>query len=587
MKKWIINKNDADLKLMSNVLNIDMDVANILANRNIRSKNTAIKFLNPNLKFLCDTFLMKDIDKSMKLILNAVSQQKKITIYGDYDVDGVMSTVILFKTLLQIGAAVEFYLPSRTDDGFGLNIDAIDKICNSGTKLILTCDNGIAAIEEIEYAKKMGMKVVIIDHHFPNTENEKDILPSADAIINNKQKDCSYPFKMLCAAAMAYKFSKLVLEKNNLECENDLLVFAAIATLCDVVPLVDENRIIAKSGLDLINCGQIKNKGLISLLKLNKIYGHKISSDDIGFLIGPCINACGRMKSASLAAKLFLSEDDNEVENLAAEICELNNERKIMTKMACDEIFVQLNNYDLLTKPVIVCYNKNVDESIAGIVAGRIKEKLGHPIIFFTDSNNIIKGSGRSIDNYDMFNELQKCRHLFLKFGGHKMAVGISMLKDNLNLLDEKLNANCNLKMDDLLPIIYIDDKLEIDKINYELVEKLMLLEPFGHDNHKPLFLSENVHVEKLNAIENKNTLIFSLRQNKKTVKAVCFGQYEYFIEQLELYYNSYESARILSGYLEDVDLSLDIVYSIEVNEFNNNVYVQLKLKDFKISEGD
>lgn len=587
MKKWIINKNDADLKLMSNVLNIDMDVANILANRNIRSKNTAIKFLNPNLKFLCDTFLMKDIDKSMKLILNAVSQQKKITIYGDYDVDGVMSTVILFKTLLQIGAAVEFYLPSRTDDGFGLNIDAIDKICNSGTKLILTCDNGIAAIEEIEYAKKMGMKVVIIDHHFPNTENEKDILPSADAIINNKQKDCSYPFKMLCAAAMAYKFSKLVLEKNNLECENDLLVFAAIATLCDVVPLVDENRIIAKSGLDLINCGQINNKGLISLLKLNKIYGHKISSDDIGFLIGPCINACGRMKSASLAAKLFLSEDDNEVENLAAEICELNNERKIMTKMACDEIFMQLNNYDLLTKPVIVCYNKNVDESIAGIVAGRIKEKLGHPIIFFTDSNNIIKGSGRSIDNYDMFNELQKCRHLFLKFGGHKMAVGISMLKENLNLLDEKLNANCDLKMDDLFPIIYIDDKLEIDKINYELVEKLMLLEPFGHDNHKPLFLSENVHVEKLNAIENKNTLIFSLKQNKKTVKAVCFGKYEYFIEQLELYYNSYESARILSGYLEDVDLSLDIVYSIEVNEFNNNVYVQLKLKDFKISEGD
>lgn len=582
MKKWIINKNDADLELMSKVLKIDRQIANILANRNIRTKNTAIKFLNPNLKFLHDTRAMKDMDKLIDIIKIAIAEHKKITVYGDYDVDGVMSTVILFKTLLKINADVDFYLPSRTDDGFGLNINAIDKIYKNGTKLIITCDNGIAAIKEIEYAKKLGMKIIIIDHHTPNTYGEKDILPKADAIVDNKQKDCQYPFKMLCAGGMAYKISKLLLDEFDIKFDDDFLAFAAIATLCDVVPLIDENRIIAKCGLDLINNKKIKNKGLISLLKFNKICNRKINADDIAFIIGPCINACGRIKSANLAAKLFLTED----EELAFEICQLNDERKIMTKDACCEIFQELENYDLIQNPVIVYYNNNIAESIAGIVAGKIKEKYYHPVIFFTDSNNIIKGSARSIDGYNMFDELQKCRDLFLKFGGHTMAAGISMQKENFDLLSEKLNSNCQLSSDDFVAKIDIDAKLDIDKINYDIAKKLMVLAPFGHKNREPLFICQNVHVEKLNAIEDKNTLIFSLCKNKKSIKAICFGMYEQFHEQLLFHYDNYESVKVLNGVLKDIDLVLDIVYSIEINEFNNDACLQLRLKDFMI-EGD
>lgn len=599
MKQWIMNKNDADLKLMSKVLKIDIQIANILANRNIRTKNTAIKFLNPNLKFLYDTTLMKDIDKALEILSCTLKTKKKIVIYGDYDVDGVMSTVILFKTLSKLGFNVDFYLPLRTDDGFGLNINAINKIHDSGAKIILTCDNGIAAIDEIAYAKKLGMQIIIIDHHEPNNENGIDILPNADAIIDNKQKNCPYPFKFLCAAAMAYKFSKLLIEKN---CENDsspkhlqsnylflndLLTFAAIATLCDIVPLVDENRIIAKCGIDLINNNEISNIGLICLLKQNKIYDKKINSTDVGFIIGPCINACGRLKSAKLAAKLFLSDNVEEAEELAFEICQLNEQRKILTRIACEETILKLQDYDLVKNPVIVYYNNEVDESIAGIIAGRIKEYFYHPVIFFTDSNNIIKGSARSIESYNIFNELQKCSDLFIKFGGHPMAAGISMDKTNLNLLTQRLNKNCQLSLDDFTAKIKIDANLSIDKINYEFVEKLMALGPFGHMNYEPIFISKNVRVEKINVIENKNTIIFLLKQNQKSIKSICFGLLDNFKEQLSNFYDNYESVKILNGFINDIDLYLDIVYSIEINEFNNNCSVQLRLKDFIINEGE
>lgn len=585
MKQWIMNENDADLNLMAKVLKIDTQLANILANRNIRTKNTAIKFLNPNPKFLCDTNLMLGIDKAFQILDEAIANKIKITIYGDYDVDGVMSTVILFKTLSSLGACVDFYLPLRSDDGFGLNINAIDKLHKNGTKIIFTCDNGIAAINEIEYAKSLGMKIIVLDHHEPNVENNEEILPIADAIIDNKQCNCKYPFKFLCAGAMAYKFSVLLLEKYNLPQDKNLLVFAALATLCDVVPLVDENRIIAKCGLDLINNNDFSNKGLFALLKQNKISDRHINSTDVGFIIGPCINACGRLKSADLAAKLFLTEDDDEANQLAFEICQLNEQRKLMTRIAYDEVLFELSDYDLINNPVIVYYNKNVDESIAGIVAGKIKEHFYHPVIFFTDSNNIIKGSARSIENYNIFDQLQKCRNLFLKFGGHPMAAGISMEKSNLKLLAKKLNENCVLTMDDFTAKIKIDSELNFRQINFDLINKISLLEPFGHCNREPLFLSKNVHVEKINVIEDKNTIIFTLSQNNRSLKAICFGLVDYFKEQLALIYDNYECVKILNGSTEHIDLFLDIVYSTEVNEFNNKTSIELRLKDFIVTE--
>ena len=453
MKNWIIKKNYINLDLMIKTLKIDYDLANLLAKQNIGTKNQAIKFLNPKEEFMYDISLMKDIDKTIEIIKNAIEMKKKIIIFGDYDVDGVTSTVILYKTLSILDANVDFYLPSRNTDGFGLNINLINKFYSDGVNLIITCDNGIAALDEIALAKKLNMQVLIIDHHFPNINDDdfQDVLPLADAIIDNKQQQCNYPFKMLCAAGMAYEVyncivSKNILNvkyKNNFYLKNDLLIFATIGTLCDVVDLKEDNRIITTLGLKLINERKINNKGLIELLKLNNLYDKKISAEDISFIIGPCINACGRLETANLAIKLFLSEDDQEIKETAKKIFDLNNKRKIMTRDACEEIFFDLeNNYDPKNHPVIVYYNPNVNESIAGIIAGRIKEKYFHPVIFFTDSNEkeIIKGSARSIESYNIFDELQKFQELFIKFGGHKLAAGMSMLKKNLDILDMKLN---------------------------------------------------------------------------------------------------------------------------------------------------
>ena len=598
MKNWIIKKNYINLDLMIKTLKIDYDLANLLAKQNICTKNQAIKFLNPKEEFMYDISLMKDIDKTIVTIKNAIENKNKIIIFGDYDVDGVTSTVILYKTLSILDANVDFYLPSRNTDGFGLNINLINKFYSDGVNLIITCDNGIAALDEIALAKKLNMQVLIIDHHFPNINDDdfQDVLPLADAIIDNKQQQCNYPFKMLCAAGMAYEVyncivSKNILNvkyKNNFYLKNDLLIFATIGTLCDVVDLKEDNRIITTLGLKLINERKINNKGLIELLKLNNLYDKKISAEDISFIIGPCINACGRLETANLAIKLFLSEDDQEIKETAKKIFDLNNKRKIMTRDACEEIFFDLeNNYDPKNHPVIVYYNPNVNESIAGIIAGRIKEKYFHPVIFFTDSNEkeIIKGSARSIESYNIFDELQKFQELFIKFGGHKLAAGMSMLKKNLDILDMKLNSNCKLNENDFIEKIEINDEIDFKKINFAFLNKINLLAPFGHENRKPLFMSRKVKVKKINVSSEKNFVIFELEQNQKLIKAVGFGLYNYFCEQLKICFDSYIYTKILNGYLNNIDLFLDIVYSIEANEFNKKIYLQLRLKDFRLAE--
>ena len=379
-----------------------------------------------------------------------------------------------------------------------------------------------------------------------------------------------------------------VKHKNNFYLKNDLLIFSTIGTLCDVVDLKEDNRIITTLGLKLINEKKIKNKGLIELLKLNNLYDKKISAEDISFIIGPCINACGRLETANLAIKLFLSEDDQEIKETAKKIFDLNNKRKIMTRDACEEIFFDLeNNYDLKNHPVIVYYNPNANESNAGIIAVRIKEKYFHPVIFFSDSNEkeIIKGSARSIESYNIFDELQKFQELFIKFGGHKLAAGLSMLKKNLDILDMKLNSNCKLNENDFIEKIEINDEIDFKKINFAFLNKINLLAPFGHENRKPLFMSRKVKVKKINTSSEKNFVIFELEQNQKLIKAVGFGLYNYFCEQLKIYFDSYIYTKILNGYLNDIDLFLDIVYSIEANEFNNKIYLQLRLKDLRLAE--
>jgi len=581
MANWKLKTNNINLACMCDTLGIDIKIANVLANRNINTKNTAIKFLNPDLKFMHDIFKMKNIYITLELIRDAIKTQKKIIIYGDYDVDGVMSTVILHKALSLLGANINYALPSRFEDGFGLNKNLIKKFYDSGYQVILTCDNGIAAHEEIKQAKNLNMQVIIIDHHEPNTHDGKDILPCADAILDNKQKDCEYDFKLLCAAGMCYKLAEILLKdylKKDLVL-NDLLVFAGIATMCDVVALQDENRIIAKNSIRLINKKKFFNLGLKELLKINKICGREINSIDIGFIIGPCINACGRLKNANLAVELFLSQDQDQACELAQEIFNLNEERKNLTRLACEEVFSNLCDYDFKNKPVMIFYNKNISESIAGIIAGKIKEKFFHPVLFFTDGKDFIKGSGRSIENYNMFEELQACSDLFIKFGGHPMAAGVSMHEKNFDLLCKRLNQNCCLKPQDFICELNIDSELDFTQIDYNFAREILSLEPFGHLNHEPLFMSRNIHVRHVRIIPEKDTLIFDLCDNKKNLKAICFGMLDYF----KMLLNNQDSQKILLGL--DANLYLDIVYAIEINNFNGRSNVQLRLKDFKISQ--
>ncbi|MDE6357472.1 MAG: DHH family phosphoesterase, partial [Eubacteriales bacterium] len=360
-------------------------------------------------------------------------------VYGDYDVDGVTSTVILYKGLKKIGADVIHYIPDREEEGYGLNKEAIDEIRNIGVSLILTCDNGIASIDEIKYIKEMKMDIIVLDHHEPryieleNGEKE-DIIPIADAIVNPKQKSCTYPFKALCAGGISYKFIKGFYEYIEVD-ENfdEYLTFASIATICDIVDLLDENRIIAKKGLEILNNNKKINKGLYEIIKLNNLEEKQIDEGDYGFKIGPCINASGRLESALKAVELFTEEDDKKIKILAEELIQLNNERKELTSKAVEEILISVENSDYKNDKVLVIYNPELHESIAGIVAGRIKEKYYKPTFVITKSKDGAKGSGRSIPTYNMFEEMLKCQEFFTKFGGHKMAAGLSLKEENID----------------------------------------------------------------------------------------------------------------------------------------------------------
>jgi single-stranded-DNA-specific exonuclease len=531
---------------------------------------------------------MKDFNKAIDLICRAIISNQKITVFGDYDVDGISSTVILCKMLYKLGADVDYILPSRINDGFGLNKKIIDDVYDRKTQLLITCDNGIAAIDEINYARSLDIKVVIIDHHEPNTKNNIDILPNANAIVDNKQKDCSYKFKYLCAAGMCYKIAKALLDKSNLNEKesllDDILIFAGIATLCDVVSLTDENRIIASKAIELINVNRLSNIGLRTLLQQNKLQNETITSSDVYFKIGPCINACGRLETADIAVELFLTNDIQCAQSLACKIIEINKNRKTFTQEACEKIFLELQDYDFNKNPVLVLYKPNIIEGIAGIIAGKIRETFLHPVVLLVDGENCVKGSCRSIEHYDMFDELQCCRDLFIKFGGHSMAAGFSMHKENIKLLRERLNRNCCLQTEDFKNEIKIDYELKFSEIDYNLMQEIFYLEPFGCDNSEPTFITKNVYVKDMRVISNKDTIIFELYNDKQLIKGICFGLTNRF-EKLLLHENKFTDDNIKEiDYVDNSNLILDIVYSIELNNFRGQTSLQLRIKDFVIS---
>lgn len=592
MKKWIETRKGADFSAVASKFNISPMLARIIRNRDVVGEDAIGRFLEGLPEDMYDPALLKDIDKAAECILDSIACGDKIRVIGDYDIDGICASYILEKAFALMGADVDAKLPDRIADGYGLNKSLIDRAYADGINLIVTCDNGIAAIDEIAYAKSLGVKVVVTDHHeVPYEENNgvrTCILPKADAVVDPKREDCAYPYKGICGAMVAYKLvvyitnqagvvnvteDATLASKNavpavrksvNIKLEqstmNELLLFAAFATVGDVMELLDENRIAVKYGLKLM--AESPNVGLRALIEVTGLDKDNISAYHIGFVLGPCINATGRLDTAERALRLLECEDYEEAILLAQELKDINESRKNMTLMQTEEAIKVAENDD---DKVLVVFLKECHESLAGIVAGRLREKFWKPSIVITESADGLKGSGRSIEEYNMYEELNKVSQLFSKFGGHKMAAGLSMSEDRVDELRQLLNRNTTLKDDDIVEKCKIDMRLPISYATLELANELKKLEPYGVGNPKPLFAMKDVPVKGCRLVgRNQNVLKLTVAdENMMIHEAVIFD-------------NAQEAFEIIKE-----RATISILYQIDINSYMGREGAQLIVKDF------
>lgn len=517
MEKWVVTAKKADFQGIGRKYGIDPVIARIIRNRDITGDEAIEEYLNGTLADIPSWKLLKDIDKAVEIISGKIDAGTKMRIIGDYDIDGVTATYILLKGFKRLGANVDTYIPDRVADGYGIHDHLIKKAMEDGIDTIVTCDNGISASSQITYAKELGMTVVVTDHHeVPFTDNEEGrtyILPPADAIINPKQADCTYPNKNICGAVVAMKLVFALYEKYRLpeEEKEDFLEPAAIATVGDIMDLQGENRILVKEGLARLPF--TKNKGLKALIRAIGLEDQKITSYDIGFRLGPCINASGRLDTAMRSLALLQSEDEEEAAKLAGDLKALNDSRKALTENVREEAYKLIESSDLKNDRVMVVFLPECHESLAGIIAGRIREKYHKPTFVLTRGEKSLKGSGRSTENYSMYEELVKCDSLLVQYGGHPMAAGLSIEEENVEKFRQTLNDNCTLTEEDMIPKIVIDVPMPISYINEELVEQLSILEPFGKGNTKPLFAQKNLRVLKVGIYgKTQNTVKLQLR---------------------------------------------------------------------------
>lgn len=502
MEKWVVTAKKADFQGIGRKYGIDPVIARIIRNRDITGDEAIEEYLNGTLADIPSWKLLKDIDKAVEIISGKIDAGTKMRIIGDYDIDGVTATYILLKGFKRLGANVDTYIPDRVADGYGIHDHLIKKAMEDGIDTIVTCDNGISASSQIAYAKELGMTVVVTDHHevpFTDTEEGRTyILPPADAIINPKQADCTYPNKNICGAVVAMKLVFALYEKYGIpeREKEDFLEPAAIATVGDIMDLQGENRILVKEGLSRLPF--TKNKGLKALIRAIGLEDQKITSYDIGFRLGPCINASGRLDTAMRSLALLQSEDEEEAAKLAGDLKALNDSRKALTEKGTEEAYKLIESSDLKNDRVMVVFLPECHESLAGIIAGRIREKYHKPTFVLTRGEKSLKGSGRSTENYSMYEELVKCDSLLVQYGGHPMAAGLSIEEENVEKFRQTLNDNCTLTEEDMIPKIVIDVPMPISYINEELVEQLSILEPFGKGNTKPLFAQKNLRVLKV-----------------------------------------------------------------------------------------
>ena len=569
MEKWMVYNKKADFQKIGSEFGIDPVIARLIRNRDIQDMKEIRSYLYGTLAEIPSPWKMKDVERAVQILQKKITQKKKIRIIGDYDIDGVTATCILLKGLKRLNANVDTYIPDRVKDGYGMHEQLIDKALEDRIDTILTCDNGIAAAAEIEYAKKEGLTVIVTDHHdipFRDTEDGRIwIIPKADAVVNPKQNDCLYPNKNICGAVVAWKLIWALYERLGIDSDEiwDFLELAAIATVGDVMDLQGENRIIVKEGLKKLSSTSFE--GLKALICVNNLESAEITAYHVGFVIGPCINASGRLDTAARSLELLLADNMEDAMKLADDLYDLNQSRKAMTEQGKEQAIQSIEENNLGKDRVLVVYLPDCHESLAGIIAGRIREAYNKPVFVLTKGADGVKGSGRSIEAYSMYEELVKCSDLLTQFGGHPMAAGLSMEEKNVELFRRRLNDNCTLTEQDLIPKIMIDVPMPISYLSKKLTEQLKVLEPFGKGNSKPLFAQKNLRAVGIRVFgRNRNVAkMLLIDENGIKMDAVYFGEAQEFVDFVQAHD------------------TISVTYYPEINVFQGRENLQVVIKNY------
>lgn len=597
MAKWMIASKRADFDQIAEKYHITPVLARILRNRDLISDGEIGRFLNGTEKDLHDPRMMKDMEKAAGIIKSKIQQQKKIRIIGDYDVDGICASYILLKGIRALGGDVDVVIPHRMKDGYGLNDHLIENAYEDGVDTILTCDNGIAAAPQIRMAKDNGMTVVVTDHHeVPYEEKEGQriyILPPADAVVDPKQPGCGYPFKQICGAVVAGKLIQVLMEEGKKETDGEahaaweqrlraeICTFETLATICDVMELRDENRILVKEGLQLM--GQSINLGLKALIMVNDIEGKTLTPYHVGFIIGPCMNASGRLDTARRALELFCCEDWKEAVTIAGDLKSLNDSRKLMTERGVKDAIRQVEEEHMDHDRVLVLYLPDCHESLAGIIAGRIREKYGKPAFVLTKGEEGIKGSGRSIENYSMYEEMSACKELFTRYGGHKMAAGLSLADEaSIGRFRKMLNENCKLTKEDFEETVHIDVAMPLRYADKNFIRELAVLEPFGVGNPKPVFARKNISLlsgRKLG--KNRNVGKYQISEEGSLYEMIYFGDLERFDSFLSERFGKESVDRLYGMGAMEGNVTISMAYYPEINYFAGRESVQIVMQDY------
>ena len=586
MERWVLLRKGADFEAISKKFHISPRLASLIRNRDVIGDEAINQYLNGTIAELYDGMQMKGMPQAVEILTEKIRDREKIRVIGDYDCDGINATYILLEGLEKLGAKVDSDIPDRIKDGYGLNQHLIDRAHEDGIDTIITCDNGIAAAKEIEYGKALGMTIIVTDHHeVPYKENEagrRYILPPADAVVDPRQEGCEYPFKGLCGAAVAYKLVEALCEANGQDVADldYLLENVAIATVADVMDLTEENRILVKQGLEMLK--RTSNLGLRALIQCIGLEGKKIQAYHIGFILAPCLNASGKLDTAKRALALLRAKTEREADMLAGDLKALNDSRKDMTAQAVEEAFIQVENSELKDADVLVVYLPECHESLAGIVAGRIREKYYRPVFVLTKGAEGLKGSGRSIETWHMYEGLNRVKHLLSKFGGHKMAAGLSMPEENLEQFRKEINEKSGITPEDLNEKIAIDMQLPFECVNEKFIGELAVLEPFGKGNARPVFAERQVQVESARILgKNKNVLKLQVKDLHGTrMDAMYFGDVNTFVEYVREKFGDIACECLLRGHGHGIVMAF--TYYPDINEYQGVRTPQIVIQNYK-----